>query len=95
MYFGVRNATNLKMMALFPAIRNPLLSLFQSAAASVARRRSVACTDITAHPLTAAAAYIAVSGSNPTKAYPSPANTAVPAMAMTCAGLGPELLEAW
>jgi hypothetical protein len=33
-----------------------------------------------------------VSGSNPTKAYPSPANTAVPAM--TCAGLGLELLEA-
>jgi Calcineurin-like phosphoesterase len=79
-------------MSLFPTVRNPLLSLLQSAAGVVARRQSGVHTDITEHPLVAAAAHTALVRDDPTRAYSPPGNTSVPAM--TCAGLGLQLLEA-
>lgn len=76
----------------FQTVRDPLLSLFQSAAASVARRRSAAGTDITMHPLSVAVTHLALARTNPAQATTPPAG-ATPE-ATTCAGLGLELLEA-
>ena len=74
----------------FPTARNALLSVFQSAAAAVARHETGG-TDVTGHPLPAAAAHIAAARRDPERAY-GPPSSAVPSM--TCAGLGLELLEA-
>ncbi len=78
----------------FPTVRDPLLSLFQSAAAAVARRspESGARDDPASHPLSAAAAHLVAARSDPTRSYAPPDNRAVPAM--TCAALGLQLLEA-
>ncbi|MGI4976027.1 MAG: metallophosphoesterase family protein [Janthinobacterium lividum] len=73
----------------FPTVRDPLLSLFQSAAAAVARARSAPGD---AHPLPAAAAAVAVQRRDPLRGYAPPAHLAMPAG--TCAALGLELLEA-
>ena len=74
----------------FPTTRNALLSVFQSAAAAVARHRTGA-TDVTGHALPAAAAHIMAARRDPQRAY-GPPSSAMPSM--TCAGLGLELLEA-
>ena len=78
----------------FPTVRNPLLSLLQSAAAAIARRQSPGAVAVgpAGHPLTSAAAGLATARQDPTRAYSAPANTGV--SASTCAGLGLELLEA-
>ncbi len=76
----------------FPTARSPILSLFQSAAAAVARSGSSPGDDPRTHPLTAAAAHLVSARANPTRAYAPPANIAIPTL--TCAGLGLELLEA-
>lgn len=76
----------------FQTVRDPLLSLFQSAAASVARRRSAAGTDITMHPLSVAVTHLALARTNPAQATTPPAGATLEAT--TCAGLGLELLEA-
>ncbi len=75
------------MPAPFPTARDPLLSLFQSAAAAIARRGGGA-----GHPLPAAAAAVVAQRREAVRGYAPPANMDVPAM--TCAGLGLELLEA-
>ena len=74
----------------FPTARNALLSVFQSAAAALARHETGG-TDVAGHPLPAAAAHIMAARRDPDRAY-GPPSSAVPSM--TCAGLGLELLEA-
>ena len=74
----------------FPTARNALLSIFQSAAAAVARHETGG-TDVTSHALPAAAAHIMAARRDPERAY-GPPSSALPSM--TCAGLGLELLEA-
>jgi predicted phosphodiesterase len=77
----------------FPTVRDPLLSVLQSAAAAVMRRRAEAVpTGPADHPLSAAVAQLATARADPTRAYSPPGNIGVPAS--TCAGLGLELLEA-
>ncbi len=76
----------------FRPTRNPLLSLFQSAAHAVARHDPASGADPANHPLAQSAAHIAALRRDPTRAY-SPPN-GVPAASLTCAGLGLELLEA-
>ena len=84
------------MPAPFPTARDPMLSLLQSAASSVARRR--AAPDPSAHPLVVAAAALAQAhgepalSAAPTAAHAPPAGTAAPAS--TCAALGLDLLRA-
>ncbi len=74
----------------FPTVRNPLLSLLQSAAAAVARRHP---DGPDGHPLAAAVTALATArAADPTGAYSPPLGTSMPAR--TCAGLGLELLEA-
>jgi len=80
------------MRTFFPTVRDPVLSLFQSAAAALARRLPIADTDLTEHPLPAAAAYIIAARADPTRAYAPPPHLAMPSL--QCAGLGLELLEA-
>ncbi len=76
----------------FPTARNPVLSLFQPAAAAVARHSLVAFVDAAEHPLPLAAAQIVAARQDPARAY-SP-SAGIPAPSMTCAALGLELLEA-
>jgi Calcineurin-like phosphoesterase len=76
----------------FITARNPILSLFQSAAAAVARRVAEEGIDPTEHPLSAAAAHVVAARSDPTRAYAPPAHVAVPSL--DCAQLGLALLEA-
>ncbi len=84
------------MPKLFPTARDPVLSLFQSAAAAIARLRSGAGENPAKHPLLAAAAHLVAArpdpALDPTRAYAPPVNLAIPSM--TCAGLGLQLLEA-
>ena len=76
----------------FPTARDPVLSLFQSAAAAVARRSPVAGVEAAGHALPRAAAQIVAARRDPARAYSPPAGIARPSI--TCAGLGLELLEA-
>jgi predicted phosphodiesterase len=76
----------------FPTARDPILSLFQSAAAAVARRSPGGGTDPADHPLPQAAAHVVAARRDPARAYSPASGIAVPSM--TCAGLGLELLEA-
>ena len=76
----------------FKTVRNPILSLFQSAAAAVARVRPVSGDTPATHPLAAAAAHLVEARQDPTRAYAPPAN--IPLPVMTCARLGLQLLDA-
>ncbi len=71
----------------FPTVQDAFLSLFQSAAAALARQRGDAD-----HPMLSAAAHLAAVRHNPTRAYAPPGNLAVPSIA--CAELGLHYLEA-
>ena len=72
----------------FQTVRDPLLSIYQSAAAAVGRRRAVAPQR---HGLTEAAAHLAAASRDPARMY-SPPGIARPSL--ECAGLGLELLRA-
>ena len=76
----------------FPTARDPVLSLFQSAAAAVGRRLAGAGSDPADHPLTQAAGQIVAARNDPARAYAPAAGLAMPSM--TCAGLGLDLLRA-
>ncbi len=76
----------------FLTARDPILSLFQSAAAAVARHRAGGAVDVGAHPLPAAAALLVAARRGGGGAYSPPLGSMGPAS--TCAGLGLELLEA-
>ncbi len=80
------------MPSLYPTARDPMLSLLQSAAAAVARKRTaIAGRDgPAAHPLTAAAAQLVAARGTLTNGVAVP----VEKSATTCVGLGLELLEA-
>lgn len=76
----------------FHTTRNPILSVLQSAAASVARRRTPAGVDPVHHPLArAASAVVKAAPADPTAAY-APHGLAMPTM--SCVHLGLELLRA-
>lgn len=78
------------MATAFPTFRDPLLSLFQSAAAAVARRRDAGDKTAT-HPLLTAAAHVAGLRANPQGVSMPPVNAAP---AANCAELGLQYLEA-
>lgn len=77
------------MPLLYPTARDPLLSLLQSAAAAVGRKRAAA-GGLAVHPLTAAAAQLVAARGSPAAGAARPVETS----AATCVGLGLELLEA-
>ncbi len=76
----------------FTTVRNPLLSLFQSAAHALARQTASLANEAVEHPLARSAAHIVATRNDPGRAYSPPAG--VPTVSVTCAGLGLELLEA-
>lgn len=80
----------------FPTARDQMLSLFQSAAAAVARRHPVAGLDPTAHPLLGAVSDLVTGAKDqvqdPSRAYAPPGGITTPST--TCAGLGWELVQA-
>ncbi len=81
------------MSSRYPTARSPLLSVLQSAAASVARRRLGADDAPSRHPLALAASTIAgTARPGRTASYAPPHGMPVPAM--DCAQLGLELLRA-
>ncbi len=80
------------MTAPFSTTRNPLLSIFQSAAQAFARQRPAAGVEAASHPMAQAAAHLARLRQDPRRAYAPPMG--VPLISLSCAGLGLELLEA-
>ena len=80
------------MPAPFTTARNPLLSLFQSAAHAFARQTTASPAQAAEHPLARSAAHIVATRNDGRRAYSPPAG--IPAMSVTCAGLGLQLLQA-
>ena len=72
--------------------RNPVRSLFQSAAHAFARLRPASGSDTGHHPMAMSAAHVVALRKDPRRAYSPPAG--VSAMSLTCAELGLQLLEA-
>jgi predicted phosphodiesterase len=72
----------------FQTARDPFLSVYQAAAAAVARRRAI---EPGQHPLMQAASHLTAASRDPTRGY-APPGVAEPSL--ECAGLGLELLRA-
>lgn len=83
------------MATTFCTVRDPLLSLFQSAASAFARLKAGAEADISTHPLPQAAADIVASRQDAGAGAPAASLSAPLSPAITCANLGLKLLEAF
>ena len=76
----------------FTTVRNPFLSVFQSAAAAFARLRPQASGDAATHPMVQGAADLVAAEQDGTRAYAPQAHFALPSA--TCTRLGFELFQA-